>query len=105
MYMPTSEELLEARFGPEQVAAADGVALFRKRGCPRCNQTGYKGRIGIFQLMPMTEELSRLSSMRASRDDIERAALSAGMRALWDDGLAKAVSGLTSIEELGRVVV
>jgi len=105
MYMPTQEELLEARFAPEQVAAADGIALYRKRGCPRCNQTGYRGRIGIFQFMPMTEELSRLSSMRASRDDIERAAMEAGMKSLWHDGLAKAVSGLTSIEELGRVVV
>ena len=105
MYMPTSAELLEARFAPEQVAAADGIALYRKRGCPRCNQTGYRGRIGIYQFMPMTEELSRLSSTRASRDDIERAAMDAGMRSLWDDGLAKAVSGLTSIEELGRVVV
>jgi len=105
MYMPTPEELIDARFAPEQVAAADGIALYRKRGCPRCNQTGYKGRIGVFQFMPMTEELSRLSSTRASRDDIERAAMDAGMRSLWDDGLAKAVSGLTSIEELGRVVV
>ena len=46
MYMATREEMLEARFSPEQAAAADGVALYRKRGCPRCNQTGYKGRIG-----------------------------------------------------------
>ncbi|HYY75659.1 MAG TPA: GspE/PulE family protein, partial [Gaiellaceae bacterium] len=46
MYMPSREEMMEARFPPEQVAAADGVALYRKRGCPRCNQTGYKGRIG-----------------------------------------------------------
>ena len=105
MYMPRTEELYEARFTPEQVAAADGIALYRKRGCPRCNQTGYKGRIGVYQLMPMTEELSRLSSQRASRDEIERAAMGAGMKTRWDDGLAKAVSGLTSIEELGRVLV
>ena len=87
------------------MASADGIALYRKRGCPRCNQTGYKGRIGILQFMPMTEELSRLSSMRGSRDDLERAAMDAGMKSLWEDGLAKCVSGLTSIEELGRVIV
>ena len=68
MYIPTREEMLDARFTPEQVAAADGVSLYRKKGCPRCNQTGYKGRIGIYQLMVMTEELSRLAaSTRAAR--------------------------------------
>jgi type IV pilus assembly protein PilB len=105
MYIPTREEMLAARFSPEQVAAADGVSLYRKRGCPRCNQTGYKGRIGIYQLMVMTEELSRLAAQHASREEIERAAMGAGMRTLWDDGLTKVASGLTSLEELGRVLV
>jgi twitching motility protein PilT len=105
MYIPTREEMLGARFTPEQVAAADGVSLYRKKGCPRCNQTGYKGRIGIYQLMVMTEELSRLSSQHASREELERSALGSGMKTLWDDGLAKVASGLTSIEELGRVLV
>jgi type IV pilus assembly protein PilB len=105
MYIPTREEMLNARFTPEQIAAADGVSLYRRRGCPRCNQTGYKGRIGIYQLMVMTEELSRLAAQHASRDEIERAAIEGGMRTLWDDGLGKVASGLTSIEELGRVLV
>ncbi len=105
MYIPTREEMLNARFTPEQVAAADGVSLYRKKGCPRCNQTGYKGRIGIYQLMVMTEDLSRLAASHASRDEIERAAMEGGMKNLWDDGLAKVASGLTSIEELGRVLV
>jgi type IV pilus assembly protein PilB len=105
MYMATPQEMRDARFTPEQVAAADGVGLYRKRGCPRCNQTGYKGRIGIYQLMTMSEDLSRLASQHASREDIERAALEAGMKMLWDDGLAKVTSGLTSLEELARVLV
>jgi type IV pilus assembly protein PilB len=105
MYIPTREEMLNARFSPDQVAAADGVSLYRKRGCPRCAQTGYKGRIGIYQLMVMSESLSRLASQHASREEIERAAMEAGMKTLWDDGLAKVASGLTSIEELGRVLV
>jgi len=105
MYIPTREEMLGARFTPEQVAAADGVSLYRRKGCPRCNQTGYKGRIGIYQLMVMTEDLSRLSSQHASREELERSALESGMKTLWDDGLAKVASGLTSIEELGRVLV
>ena len=55
--------------------------------------------------MVMTEELSRLAAQHASREEIERAALESGMRTLWDDGLAKVASGLTSIEELARVLV
>ena len=105
MYMPSREEMIEARFPPEQLAAVDGVALYRKRGCPRCNQTGYKGRIGIYQLMVMSEELGRLAAQHASREELERAAMELGMKTLWDDGLAKVSSGLTSLEELARVLV
>ncbi len=105
MYMATQQEMLDARFTPDQAASADGVGLYRKKGCPRCNQTGYKGRVGVYQLMIMSETLSRLASQHASREEIERAALEAGMKMLWDDGLAKVTSGLTSLEELARVIV
>jgi type IV pilus assembly protein PilB len=105
MYMASPQELAEARFSPDQAAAVDGVALYRRKGCPRCNQTGYKGRIGVYQLMEMSESLSRLASQHASREEIERAALESGMKTLWDDGLAKVASGLTSLEELGRVLI
>ena len=104
LYMPTDEELRRARFAAETLAAADGMGLYRKRGCPRCNQTGYKGRIGIFQLMVMSELLSRLASQHSSREELERAAMEGGMLSLWDDGLAKVAGGLTSLEELGRVL-
>jgi type IV pilus assembly protein PilB len=105
MYMATREEMLEARFSAEQAASADGVALYRKRGCPRCNQTGYKGRIGVYQLLVMNEEISRLAAQHGSREELERAALETGMKTLWDDGLSKVVSGLTLLEELARVLV
>jgi type IV pilus assembly protein PilB len=104
LYMPTSDELSQARFALENLAAADGMGLYRKRGCPRCNQTGYKGRIGVFQLMVMSEQMSRLASQHASREELERAAMEEGMGSLWDDGLAKVASGLTSLEELSRVL-
>jgi type IV pilus assembly protein PilB len=104
-YTPTHEELIAARFTPEQIAAADGTPLYRKKGCPRCGHTGYRGRIGVFQLMLMTEEVERLAAQRANRDEIARAATEAGMRTLWEDGLDKVLQGKTSIEELGRVVV
>jgi type IV pilus assembly protein PilB len=104
MYVPTMEELVAARLAPEDAAAREGMALYRKVGCPRCNRTGYKGRIGIFQLLVMDDELEALAASNASRDAIEHAAAANGMRSLWDDGIAKAAAGLTSIEELTRVV-
>jgi type IV pilus assembly protein PilB len=105
MYTPTVDELLKARVSPEVAAASDGMVFYRKKGCPRCNQTGYKGRIGIYQLLTMSEQLETLAVTKASREDIERAAISEGMRTLWDDGLAKVAAGLTSIEELARVSI
>jgi type II secretory ATPase GspE/PulE/Tfp pilus assembly ATPase PilB-like protein len=97
--------MLKARVSPEAAAASDGMAFYRKRGCPRCGQTGYKGRIGIYQLLEMTEELQTLAAQKATREELERAALEEGMRTLWDDGLSKVASGLTSIEELARVSI
>jgi general secretion pathway protein E len=81
------------------------MAFYGKRGCPRCNQTGSKGRIGVYQLLAMTEDLATLAASKASREDIERAAIASGMRTLWDDGLAKVAAGLTSVEELARITV
>jgi type IV pilus assembly protein PilB len=103
LYTPSVDDLLKARVSPDVAAASDGMALYRKRGCPRCNQTGYRGRIGIFQLMRMTESLAELSLRHANREEIEREAMENGMRTLWDDGMAKVAAGLTSIEELARV--
>jgi type IV pilus assembly protein PilB len=105
MYNPSSDELLRNRVSPEVMAASDGMAFYRKKGCPRCGQTGYKGRIGIYQLLVMTEEIESLAVKRATREDLEAKATEQGMRSLWDDGLAKVVSGITSLEELGRVLV
>ena len=105
MFTPSTDEMIKARISPEVAAAADGVVFYRKRGCPRCNQTGYKGRVGVYQLLVMSENLESLAAQKASREEIERAAIEEGMRTLWDDGLAKVAAGLTSLEELARVTV
>jgi type IV pilus assembly protein PilB len=105
MYQPSVEEMIAARVSPDTAAASDGMAFYRKKGCPRCNQTGYKGRIGVYQLLAMTEDLATLAASKASREDIERAAIASGMRTLWDDGLAKVAAGLSSVEELARITV
>ena len=74
MYAPTVEELVAARLAPEAAQAREGMVLYRKVGCPRCNRTGYKGRIGIFQLLIMNDELETLVAQNAPREEIERAA-------------------------------
>jgi type IV pilus assembly protein PilB len=102
-YTPNADELAAARVTPEVAAANGALVFYRKRGCPRCDQTGYRGRIGVFQLLSMTEDLASLAAAKASRQEIERAAFEAGMSTLWDDGLAKIIAGLTSLEELARV--
>jgi type IV pilus assembly protein PilB len=105
MYTPSVDELLKARVSPEVAAATDGAVLYRKRGCPRCAGTGYKGRVGVYQLLAMSEALQTLAASKASREEIERAAIEEGMGTLWDDGMEKVARGVTSIEELTRVTV
>ena len=102
-YTPSHEELLALKVDPEQAAALEGAVFYRKQGCHRCGETGYVGRVGIFQFLEMGEALERLAAENASRDEIERAAVAAGMRSLWDDGVAKIAAGLTTVEELARV--
>jgi type II secretory ATPase GspE/PulE/Tfp pilus assembly ATPase PilB-like protein len=74
-------------------------------GCEGCGGTGYRGRIGIFEMMEVGEEIKSLIIARASSDDIGRAAERGGMLRLKDDGISKAASGITSIEEILRTVV
>ena len=78
--------------------------LFKPVGCPACANTGYRGRIGLYEVMQMTEEVERLTVERASADAIKAVAVQQGMMTLRDDGLEKARMGLTSLEEVARVV-
>ena len=104
LYVPSEEELARARLASDAIPP-EGLAFYRKSGCARCRQTGYRGRVGVFQLLMMTETLQRLAAEKASREELERAAIDDGMHTLWDDGMAKVAAGLTSIEELARVTI
>jgi type IV pilus assembly protein PilB len=104
-YTPKEEELLGARVSPAEIDRYLKMELKRKVGCARCNNSGYKGRIGIFQYLPMTDAVSRLASRGATHDEIDEAATADGMRTLWADGLEKVAAGVTTFEELARVVV
>jgi type IV pilus assembly protein PilB len=101
-YRPEHAELVEAGYPEWLIPEID--ALFRPAGCSACSNTGYRGRAGLYEVMPMSEEIERLTVDRASADDIRKTAIEQGMMTLRDDGLEKARMGMTSIGEIARVV-
>ncbi len=101
-YVPDPQELREAGFTDEQMERIH--QLYRPVGCEACSRTGYRGRFGLYEVMPMSEEIERLTVERASSEAIRAVALEQGMIDLRADGLMKAMQGLTSIEEIARVV-
>jgi type IV pilus assembly protein PilB len=85
-------------------AEASTITFYRAVGCDQCNQTGYRGRVGIYEIMQVTDKLRRLIAQRGSEAGIRDAALSDGMVSLGEDGLMKVKAGVTTPEELLRVV-
>jgi type IV pilus assembly protein PilB len=104
MYTPSVGEMIGSNVSPDVAAQLDGMAFYRKIGCPRCNHTGYKGRLGIFEFLNMSDELAAYAASKPSHEEMRARAFEMGMRSMWDDGMAKVAQGLTSIEELARVV-
>ena len=79
--------------------------LYRPVGCRNCENTGYKGRIAVHEVMPVSPEMESLTIRRASSVEIREFALAQGMYGLRTDGLVKAVGGLTSVREVSRIAV
>ncbi len=104
-FKPTQEMLRRSDFPMEAVESWEEVTLYKGVGCPRCNGTGYKGRLGIYEVMVVTEAIERLTVERKSADEISRVAQAEGMKTLREDGIDKVLQGRTSIEEIGRVIV
>ncbi len=101
-YRPDESELYAAGY-PDWLWP-EVQELHKAAGCPACANTGFRGRIGLYEVMQMTEEIERLTVERASADAIKAVAIQQGMMTLRDDGLEKARMGLTSLEEVARVV-
>ena len=97
---PLESELHAAGFTPEQLATAN---FMKGRGCVKCQKRGYKGRMGIFELMVLNIKIRELAFQGAATQDIRRAAIAGGMRVMFDDGLDKVLSGVTTLEEVFRV--
>ena len=81
----------------------DAGGLFRGAGCDKCRQTGYKGRLGVYELLVINEELKDLVTRSPTLNELRAAARRTGMQTLGEDGMAKAAAGLTTVEELMRV--
>ena len=88
------------------IAEADApqFVFYRSVGCEECNHTGYRGRIAIYEVMRVSDKVRRLIAQKAGEDMIREAAVSSGMITLGEDGLAKVKTGVTTAEELLRVV-
>jgi len=102
-YEPTPELLEQARF-PWQ----DGMPLpklYRQVGCPACSKTGYRGRLALHEVMAVSEDIERLAVEHASATAISEVARQEGMITLRDDGMLKVAQGITTIDEILRVVV
>jgi len=100
--IPSTETLAMLELTPDDVI---GKKFYRGRGCPACNNTGFRGRTGLFEFMPLNEELRELINHGASTQQIRELALKTGMIPLRESGLEKVFSGITTLEEVIRETV
>jgi type II secretory ATPase GspE/PulE/Tfp pilus assembly ATPase PilB-like protein len=108
LYTPTEEELKDIGMrttSPALRADKPGgtTKLYRGDGCPKCMNTGYRGRIGIYELMIPDEKIHNAVVSKSSTNEIRKLALAAGMITLKEDGIRKIKEGLTTVEEVLRV--
>lgn len=98
-YTPSESALVEAGISPE---AAKGATFARGKGCNYCQKKGYRGRIGIYELMHITPKIRELIFANAPAQEIRSVAISQGMRTLYTDGVRKVMRGITTLEEVYR---
>jgi type IV pilus assembly protein PilB len=96
------QALIDAGCSPED---APTFICYKGKGCPRCNETGYKGRVGFYQVMPMYEEIRELILNGANTAEIKRESMRLGVKTMRQSGLTKLKEGVTSFEEVLRVTM
>jgi type IV pilus assembly protein PilB len=99
-FQPLDTQLESAGVTPEMLK---GATFMKGRGCAHCQKSGYKGRLGIFELMMMNNKIRELAFQGAPTQDIRRAACSQGMKVMFDDGVQKVLRGITTFDEVFRV--
>ncbi|MCE5202697.1 MAG: Flp pilus assembly complex ATPase component TadA [Actinomycetia bacterium] len=100
-YTPQKQALIDAGYPQDDLPEK----LMRPVGCKKCGGTGYRGRMGVHEIMLITEEISDLTVAEATTEEIKKVAIEQGMLTLKHDGLEKVRMGLTSLEEIARVIV
>jgi type IV pilus assembly protein PilB len=101
--VPTpAEALVEIGFTPDE---ARDLKIFKGRGCAKCNNTGYKGRVGLYEVMEITDDIRELILIGASALELRKRAIENGMLTLRSSGLVKIRNGVTTIEEVVRETV
>jgi type IV pilus assembly protein PilB len=96
------QAMIEAGFTPEE---AKTVKVYKGRGCGVCNNSGYKGRCGLYEVMEVTDELRELILVGASALELKKKAIELGMITLRRSGLIKAMTAQTTLEEVARETV
>jgi len=99
-FQPLDTQLEAAGVTPEML---NGATFMKGRGCANCQKSGYKGRLGIFELMVMTSKIRELAFQGAPTQEIRRAACGQGMKVMFDDGVQKVLRGITTFDEVFRV--
>jgi type II secretory ATPase GspE/PulE/Tfp pilus assembly ATPase PilB-like protein len=87
----------------ETVPNVENLKFYKGTGCPECNNSGYKGRIGIYEVIIMSDPIRAALSETISEYEMQKLALEQGMVTMTQDGLLKAIEGITSVEEVFRV--
>ena len=100
-YTPEGETLRALNINEADAAQ---FVFYKAVGCEECNGTGYRGRIALYEVMRVSDKVRRLIAQNAGEDMVREAAVDAGMLTLGEDGLAKVKAGITTAEELLRVV-
>lgn len=97
------EEIIPRDLAAKHFGIAENMTIFKGQGCKVCHFTGYVGRIGIFEILVMTERIKKLITEKHDSDIIMKAAIEEGMTTMFNDGLEKIVKGMTTFEEVLRV--
>ncbi len=87
----------------DKIKSIEDLKFFRGKGCKSCNNEGYKGRLGIYEVLEVSEEIKKMISQNAIASEIEKKAIEEGMNIMMVDGFIKAINGETSLEEVLRV--
>ena len=104
-YVPAKELIIELRktLGPLLTLRDDQIRFYRGEGCDICGHSGYAGRIGVFEVLPITDSIAKLLLAKSDAADIEVQAVKEGMITMKQDGYLKVIEGISTMDEILRV--